>query len=475
LHRDIKPSNVLLAWSGRAMLLDFNLSATMDAKVESVAGTLAYMAPELVRSAAENGRGEARRFDPRVDVYSLGVVLYELLSGRLPMTPGGAERLPLDAYVEWLECKQDGAAALDKEGLGVDPRLVAIVMKCLEYEPARRYATAGEAAAELRVYLSGAARLSRFAKRNRRAIVLAALGLVGSGVSLGVYLGTRPTELEAAYRQGLAEYERGQFDEAVKSFTRCLELRAGWPQALFGRGQALRRLEKWEEARTDYRALEKTDPEWSLALSGYCSMQMKDDFAAWGAFMGAHRRGLRDVRFLMNYGRTLLRRQLIANAAEVYAEVVAIDPNYHVGRMNRAYANFILVINDRKKTISQETLNDARECCRLDSQSFESSMFAAIVFGEAAKKDAGCESEAMDYLTKAIDQGMPVEVAQSYPYERQLKRLLDRVDEGVIGGARHDSSYRPRFTPAHDPPNTADWDAFQSRYGKRSTLVAQRS
>jgi serine/threonine protein kinase len=84
LHRDIKPSNVLLAWSGRPILLDFNLSSDAEAMVQGVGGTLAYMAPELIQSVLTDKGHAARQFDPRYDIYSLGAVLYELLSGRLP-------------------------------------------------------------------------------------------------------------------------------------------------------------------------------------------------------------------------------------------------------------------------------------------------------------------------------------------------------------------------------------------------------
>jgi serine/threonine protein kinase len=84
MHRDIKPSNLLLAWSGRSMLLDFNLSTDASASGQGIGGTLAYMAPELIASVL-NDRGEAaRRFDRRCDVYSLGAVLYELLTGQTP-------------------------------------------------------------------------------------------------------------------------------------------------------------------------------------------------------------------------------------------------------------------------------------------------------------------------------------------------------------------------------------------------------
>src|SRR5439155_9925527 len=84
LHRDLKPANVLLTDDGQPMLLDFNLSEDCKlrghAAAARVGGTLPYMSPEQLAAFSDRGRV----VDARSDLYSLGLILYELLAGRSP-------------------------------------------------------------------------------------------------------------------------------------------------------------------------------------------------------------------------------------------------------------------------------------------------------------------------------------------------------------------------------------------------------
>jgi serine/threonine protein kinase/Tfp pilus assembly protein PilF len=138
LHRDIKPANVLLASDGQPMLLDFNLAAEMDARIDSrhVGGTLPYMPPEALVNLREGQRVDA---DARGDVYALGVVLWELLAGRHPFSlPTGSTRDDLNPMI----AERQTPPGIRIVNPAVSPAWAAIVMRCLAPDPARRYQTA---------------------------------------------------------------------------------------------------------------------------------------------------------------------------------------------------------------------------------------------------------------------------------------------------------------------------------------------
>ena len=131
VHSDVKPANILLASDGQPRLLDFNVSyrnvdSTLITADTPIGGTIAYMSPEHLRALKE-----PTMLDGRSDVYSLGVVLYQMLTLRLPKTE-------LDSPGE--PCSHQP----NQWNSAVSPGLSAIVSKCLEHEPDKRYASARE-------------------------------------------------------------------------------------------------------------------------------------------------------------------------------------------------------------------------------------------------------------------------------------------------------------------------------------------
>jgi hypothetical protein len=152
VHRDLKPANILLARDGQPKVSDFGLAKFLDedatrTRTGAVLGTPSYMAPE-------QAAGRVRELGPTTDVYALGTILYEAVTGRPPFqAPTVSETLE---QVRFHEPVPPGRLQRRL------PRSLEIVcLKCLEKEPRRRYASAGELAEDLRRYLANEPILAR--------------------------------------------------------------------------------------------------------------------------------------------------------------------------------------------------------------------------------------------------------------------------------------------------------------------------
>jgi serine/threonine protein kinase/tetratricopeptide (TPR) repeat protein len=221
LHRDLKPANVLLTDEGQPMLLDFNLSE--DTKPQSkasrafVGGTLPYMAPEHLEALRGGSRpppgvgGGTTPVDARSDLYSLGVILYELLTGRHPFP---VRQGPLADVLTALDADRHGPPpGVRRWNKAVSPAVESIVRHCLEPDPARRYRTAGQLREDLQRHLedlplkhapepSWAERMRKWVRRHPRLTSWTSVGAMAGLVvlvlvTLFVLRGRRLTHLEA--------------------------------------------------------------------------------------------------------------------------------------------------------------------------------------------------------------------------------------------------------------------------------------
>src|SRR5580700_10539480 len=221
VHRDLKPANILVTMiDGKPVpkVIDFGVAKatsgrltdeSMSTQFGSVVGTLEYMSPEQAGFSAED-------IDTRADIYSLGVILYELLTGLRPID---AKRLRTAALTEMIRIIREEEPSKPSTRLSTDdalPSLAAmrqteprklmsmlrgeldwVVMKCLEKQRDRRYETASGLARDIQRYLadeavearpaSAAYRFSKFLRRNKRPVLAASVVLL---VLIGGIVGT---------------------------------------------------------------------------------------------------------------------------------------------------------------------------------------------------------------------------------------------------------------------------------------------
>ena len=226
VHRDLKPSNILVDLSGGPKVIDFGVAratdterSTLATRTGEIVGTLRYMSPEQVR-------GDLAEVDTRSDVYALGVVLYELLTGR---PPHAVDDLGLPAAARAIEeVDPPRPSTVDA---AVPRELDWVILRALEKHPDRRYHSAAALAADLRRFLaheplaagppSTTYRVRKFVARHRVGVVMAAavlVALVGGiiGTTRGMFL-AQEREREASDARGetakalaVAEEQRGE-------------------------------------------------------------------------------------------------------------------------------------------------------------------------------------------------------------------------------------------------------------------------
>ena len=286
IHRDIKPSNILVTeFDGKPMprIIDFGVAkatsqklaaGTMFTRIGTMVGTLGYMSPEQADPIGED-------IDTRADIYSLGVVLYELLTGALPFN---LSKLPYDEVLRQLR-EQDAprpstklrslaseSAVIAKRHGSDPPTLIrqmrgdldAIVLKALEKDRGRRYASATGLAADIKRFLqdepvvahppSTAYRARKYIRRHRLGVAAAAIGVV----LLAGFAVVQSVEVRHIARErDRAEKERDRADRVSQFMTGVFKV----PGPGEGRGNSITAREILDNASNEIGTGLNNDPE----------------------------------------------------------------------------------------------------------------------------------------------------------------------------------------------------------------------
>lgn len=216
VHRDLKPSNILLDEQGRPYVTDFGLAKLAGAVVKTqsraLVGTPRYMSPE-------QAMGKAREVGPESDVFSLGTVLYECLTGR----PAFDAEHPLDAVLQVIESEPPPVRRLEKT---VARDVQTVVNRCMEKDRSARYRSAGEVFEDLSACLTGeplarsrsdAAASAKRVFRRRPALFLRLIGI-----------GAIALVVQASYWIGLIKSAPGSVSPDPVGHVAVMSALGGW-------------------------------------------------------------------------------------------------------------------------------------------------------------------------------------------------------------------------------------------------------
>jgi TolB-like protein/Tfp pilus assembly protein PilF/tRNA A-37 threonylcarbamoyl transferase component Bud32 len=205
LHRDLKPGNILLDGHGEPLVSDFGLAKWLDANRDLTKSLTAFGTPGY--TAPEQAEGKAADLTPAADVYSLGAILFELLTGRPPF-------LGSNALAVVRQASEISAPKLRSVSNSHDRDLETICARCLERDPKARYQSAGDLATDLERWLDGRpivarpasilTRVGRWSRRNPKLIATGAACLLFGAATMWFFRGELAKVLPAAPEKSIA-------------------------------------------------------------------------------------------------------------------------------------------------------------------------------------------------------------------------------------------------------------------------------
>lgn len=437
-HLDLKPANVLLDPQGRPRLLDFNLSRDLAQSRRRMGGTLPYVSPEQLACMLQVGPAED--VGSASDVYSLGVLFHQLLTGRLPFGPVPVHCQLFGDHAHALDPHQLIAASLRRYNPRADRALVSLIARCLTIDPAGR-PTAEEIARILAARLSSARRVFRFCQRHAFALTTGALSLallVGVGHAalpsreevaarrqaeswdaaraalrrgdhetaialLDGLAADSPQDLDvhhwqaaAHYAAGKEEFDFGRWAAAAERFEAAVEVASGGeaftsevalpslPLYLVGLASARYRMGEFAPSADAFRAARNLGGDEVLGVAeGYCALKRRQ----WADAVLAFQRALpkwSSPELLNNLAFALMKSGDWVGAKQKLDEALQRNPELRPARYNRALVSLAMQNGESAIIASESAVDDMRRALDLGPPSVALICDAAVVFAHAA-------------------------------------------------------------------------------------------
>jgi len=423
-HRDLKPSNILVSPDGRPLLLDFNLSFDEQVNVSRAGGTLPYMAPEQLRTVVVERSRHEGRVDPRSDLFSLGVIFYELLCGSLPYGAIPWDR-PVGAIAEHLLGQQQkGPQPIQHKNDQVDKGLAQLLEGCLAFDPERRPASARDLTTSFRRQLAPTSRAKRWARNHPRQVCLMVSVLLTFLLCVAGVLALRDPYTVRQFGRGRSYSEHGQYELAIECFDEAIRCNPDYSEALFARGRAYQELENFRLAFEDFDAAFRLAPRArTAACKGYCLNNLRYHEEAIKCYAVAMKMGLCSPRLLNNLGFSYIQLNRLDDAEQCLNEAVKGDED-----LQAAHHNLVIVFLRQARdgrAVQSAALLHASKAVASGSPSADLYHDAAALYALAANQDSRFIRQAIEYLGKAVAYGLDPGRLKSDPIFFSLRKNAD--------------------------------------------------
>lgn len=407
-HSDLKPSNVLMRPDGRPMLLDFNLSFREQPVDHRLGGTFPYMSPEFLRAMDPNRRGFPAQVDARSDVFSLGVMLCELLTGQHPFGP--LEKIDNYEHLrqQLLEEQEKGFRVGWSKNRQVDSRIRRLLDKCLAFRPEERPQTASELARALRRSLSRRQRFQRWAKLNARLLVeCCALG-VGL-TALGTYwvIPKGPYSIRQ-FNKGMELYRAGKYEEASEYFNRAIHQDARFADAQFALGRTYQRSNQFAPAAEAFLAADKLRPDGrTQACESYCSAKLNYFPKAIAQANAAIDADFATAEVYNNRGYCYLQQKNLDLAQSDLEKAIRLDGSLQAPHFNLAVLELYRAFKNRgDKSTCLHGNQQIQIALKIGPERADLYYTAAILCARVAEKDNAFVDPTLDFLAQSIRLGL---------------------------------------------------------------------
>jgi eukaryotic-like serine/threonine-protein kinase len=338
VHHDLKPSNVLLGLDGHPRVLDFNLASDVRNQKSRLGGTLPYMPPEHLQAVRHPE--PTPNMDARGDIYSLGVILYELLAGTHPFGRFPRSRSVRTVADEMLARQKLGVRPLRERNPDVPHRLARLVESCLAFDPNDRPQTAAIVAAEMRKCYSARKRAMQFigSRPGRVGVTAAAIGLV-SAASWMASAQARPEFLIEDHRAiGMSAVNDGRYADAVPALVKATQETPDDADAWLALGRARLAQAEWRTARPDLERAAELRPSHgpTLATLGWCLAKLGHHADALATLERAEKTGYAPAGLHALRGFSLVTRRNDAEAVVALDKALELNPQHRAALVNRA-------------------------------------------------------------------------------------------------------------------------------------------